>query len=234
MDNFFSGDVVLNYQGGQGWKATMTCRCDHLPNKVDKKYFNYIKVVPVNDQSKVARFEQPIIAVKHVIQANGKSNFWEERLYLNSCLISIDRWDNHLFGECSFFSGRGNQKRSRGTERNEARETYLKTYSAEDKIDQMLLGWDVSYCSWKWWHTPTRHAQAIAMSMAYSIYVQCSEGDVDPNWKVMLISATKFRQRLLSQMVNYKASDLMYPGDDKMCGATHKNKQGMEQMKLLQ
>ncbi len=37
--------------------------------------------------------------------------------------------------------GKGNQKRTWGIEINEARETYLKTYSAIDKIaDQMLLG----------------------------------------------------------------------------------------------
>jgi hypothetical protein len=33
---------------------------------------------------------------------------------------------------------------------NEARETYLKTYSDVDKIDQMLLGWDIKYKSWRW------------------------------------------------------------------------------------
>ncbi len=62
---------------------------------------------------------------------------------------------------------------------NEAHETYLKTYSAVDKIDQMLLGWDVKYKSWRWWHAPTRHAKAIAMSMTYSLYLQCAEGSVD-------------------------------------------------------
>ncbi len=30
---------------------------------------------------------------------------------------------------------------------NETHETYLKTYSAVDKIDQMLLGWDIKYKS---------------------------------------------------------------------------------------
>ena len=38
---------------------------------------------------------------------------------------------------------------------NEAQETYLKNYSAVDKIDQMLLGWDLSYRSWKWRHALT-------------------------------------------------------------------------------
>ncbi len=75
---------------------------------------------------------------------------------------------------------------------NEARETYLKTYSAIDKIDQMFLGWDIKYKSWRWWHAPMRHAKAIAMSMAYSVYLQCAEGSVDPDWKVVAVSEPRF------------------------------------------
>ncbi len=43
--------------------------------------------------------------------------------------------------------GRGQQKRTWGIEMNEAQETYLQNYSAVDKIDQMLLGWDLKYRS---------------------------------------------------------------------------------------
>jgi hypothetical protein len=39
--------------------------------------------------------------------------------------------------DCS--KGGGQQKRTWGIETNEARETFLKNYSAVDKIDQMLL-----------------------------------------------------------------------------------------------
>ena len=39
---------------------------------------------------------------------------------------------------------RGQQKRTWGIKMNEARETYLKKFSAVDKIDQMLLHWDLS------------------------------------------------------------------------------------------
>ncbi len=71
---------------------------------------------------------------------------------------------------CDCSKSRGHQKRTWEIEMNEAQETYLKNYSAVDKIDQMLLGWDFTYRSWRWWHAPTRHAKAIAMSMAYSWY----------------------------------------------------------------
>jgi hypothetical protein len=88
--------------------------------------------------------------------------------------------------------GRGQQKRTWGIEMNEAQETYLKNYSAVDKIDQMLSGWDLTYRSWQWWHAPTRHAKVIALSMAYSLYLQCAEGTVDPEWKVTPVSGPRF------------------------------------------
>jgi hypothetical protein len=88
--------------------------------------------------------------------------------------------------------GRGQQKRTWGIEMNDARETYLKNYSAVDKIDQILLGWDLTYRSWRWWHAPARHVKAIAMSMAYSLYLQCSEDTVDPEWKVTPVSGLRF------------------------------------------
>ncbi len=65
MDNFFNCDEVLHYLGEGGWKGTMTCRHDHLPKSVPRKYFTLSR----QHQSmpdKVAQFEQPIIAVKHV------------------------------------------------------------------------------------------------------------------------------------------------------------------------
>ncbi len=44
----------------------MTCRRDRLFKSVPRKYVNFIKAAPVNARSKVAQFEKPIIAVKHV------------------------------------------------------------------------------------------------------------------------------------------------------------------------
>jgi hypothetical protein len=74
MDNFFSGDKVFRFLGEGGWKATMTCRRDRLPKEVPKMYFNFQKATPVNSRSKVARFEQPIIAVKNAIQPRKKAS----------------------------------------------------------------------------------------------------------------------------------------------------------------
>jgi hypothetical protein len=65
-DNLFRGDEVVRYLGEGGWKGTMMCRRNRLPKSVPRKYFNFIKAAPVNARSKVAQFEQPIVAVKHV------------------------------------------------------------------------------------------------------------------------------------------------------------------------
>jgi len=86
------------------------------------------------------------------------------------------------------------------------------------------LGWDVTYKSWRWWHAPTRHAKAIAMSMAYSLYLHCAEGSVDPDWKVVAVSVSRFQQKMSLQMVQYRPSDMKYPGDSKMRKATQTNK----------
>jgi hypothetical protein len=171
----------------------MTCRRDSLPKSVPRKYFNFIKAAPANARSKVARFEQPIIAVKHVNHQDSDTvtekkdhDFFhvsfqstgETIISLVNALLLVDLYV-HKRNKSS-----GPQKRTWGIEMNEAREIFLKNCSAVDKIDQMLLGWDSTYRSWRWQHASTRHAKAIAMSMAYSLYLQCYKGTVDPEWKV--------------------------------------------------
>jgi hypothetical protein len=158
MDNFFSGDEVLRYLGEGGWKGTMTCRCDRLPKSVPRKYFNFIKAALVNAISKVARFEQPIIAVEHV--KHQDSDTVTEKKNYNLCHVSsqstggtnISTVNAQLLVDlhvCKCNKGRGPQKKTWGIEMNEAQETYLKNCSAVDKIDQMLLGWDLTYRSWR-------------------------------------------------------------------------------------
>ncbi len=86
---------------------------------------------------------------------------------------------------CARETGEEETKRGGGQliEMNEPWDKNLKMYSAVDKFDQTLLNYDINYCCWKWWHAPMRHAKTIAMSMVYNIYLQCSEGGVDPNWQ---------------------------------------------------
>ena len=230
MDNFFSGDDVLKYLGEAGFKSTMTARRDRLPKGVPKKHFHHAKGVVVNLRSKVARFEQPIIAVKHVTPppTSGLKDYTLVHVSFQSTggtnISTINTLDSVDLYVRERNKGQGNTKRTWGIEMNFGREMYLKTYSAVDKIDQMLLLWNIRYRSWKWWHAPTRHGKAIAMSMAYSLYLQCAEGGVDPDWKVKPVSGPQFRQKMSLQMVQYKSSNQNYPGDEKMRTTTIKPK----------
>ncbi len=160
-----------------------------LPKSVLRKYFNFIKAAPVNARSKVAQFEQPIVAIKHVKHQDSdrvtdkKDNalchvsFQSTRGTKISTVNALSLVDLYVQDRSK---GRGQQKRTCGIEMNEAHKTYVKNYSAVDKIDQTLLGWELTYRSWRWWHAPTRHAEAIAMSMTYSLYLQCAKGTMDP------------------------------------------------------
>ncbi len=72
----------------------------------------------------------------------------------------------------------------------------------------------------------------IAMSMAYSLYLQCAKGTVDPEWKVTPVSGPRFCQKISLQMLQYKSSNLHYPGDEKMRNTTQKNKRKRGSIKV--
>lgn len=234
-DNHFSGKI-LDYMGERGWKGTMTTRRDRLP--VNKKYLHHKKETPINQVSKVARYENPVILVKHSTPPEGSELKPYTRTHCSfqstgSCNISMV----NACQEIGLYvrpkeRGRGNDKRIWGIEDNEARDLYLFSYSAVDKIDQMLQNWNEFYISWKWWHAPTRHGKSLAKCMAYEMYKECASGQVDPAWKVdKPKSAKAFRRTLAKQMCNYRARNTFYPGDDKLRNTTKlpKKRRGMKQ-----
>jgi hypothetical protein len=230
MDNYFSGDNVMNYLGERGYKATMTCRRDRLPEGIPKDAFHYLKGIKVDHRTRVARFEQPIVAVKHVNQKEGseKKNYTRTHVSFQSTggtnISSVNALSENVLYVRERKKGRGEQQRKWGIEMCNARELYLKNYSAVDKMDQALINWRVTYRSWRWWHAPMRHGKAIAMSMAYQLYLQCAEGGVDQDWKVPPVSGPLFKKKMSFQMVNYRARNMHYPGDEKMRGATQTGK----------
>jgi hypothetical protein len=111
--------------------------------------------------------------------------------------------------------GRGTNKRRYGIEMNEPREVYLGSYSSMDSVDHLLKNWNCAYQSWKWWHAPMQHGLAFAATMAYFMYVECSEGDLDPSWRIdNPMTMKQFRRRFSQQMCNYRSYKEHYPGDE--------------------
>ena len=108
---------------------------------------------------------------------------------------------------------------------NEARELYVGTCSAVDKIDQLLRAWKFRMITWKWWHHPGMHGACVGFCMAYEIYKDCAEGRVDPEWKIPNpVGGPAFRSRLSKQMLEYDPRNLNYPGDAMLRSVNRYNK----------
>jgi hypothetical protein len=59
-------------------------------------------------------------------------------------------------------------------------------------------------------------AKTMAIVIAYDMYKEAAEGNLDPSWKVEKpVSFFVFREELARLMLQYKPSTRKYPGDDK-------------------
>ena len=104
---------------------------------------------------------------------------------------------------------------------NEARQLYLKSYFRVDSLDSSLEKCKMYYRSWKYWHMAMLHAKKIAITVAYSLYIEATEGNLDPAWKVESpLTFFDFRDKISKQMLEYNPEDLLYPGDQHMCAVT--------------
>ena len=67
---------------------------------------------------------------------------------------------------------------------NDARSLYLSTYGLVNKIYHYLRNTNMYYQSWKYRHAAMNHAKAMAVVVAYDIYIECCEGKLNPAWYV--------------------------------------------------
>jgi len=62
---------------------------------------------------------------------------------------------------------------------------------------------------------PKYHALAIAVSVAYDIYIEVTEGKLKTEWKDdKPVSRWEFQRKLSIQALSYSPKKLIYPGDD--------------------
>lgn len=57
------------------------------------------------------------------------------------------------------------------------------------------------------------HAKAMAVVVAYDIYLELSEGEVNEDWKTKPVDFFAFRETLAIQMLQYSPTNRKYPGD---------------------
>ena len=217
FDNFFSGECSLNYLGSKGFAGIFTCARNRLPKGVKKHFFHHVKT-DTSLKTKVARFFEPVVAVKKFEPSNGNEY---ERVHVSfqstsSCNISTV----NALSSCSFFTrekkrGVGKNVRKWHIEMNEARQLYLKSYFRVDNLDAALQKCNMYYRSWKYWHMAMLHAKKIAIATSYAMYKEACEGNLNPDWKIENpVSFWEWRDKLSKQMLQYDPADQLYPGDE--------------------
>ena len=85
----------------------------------------------------------------------------------------------------------------------------------------------IMFCSWKYYHHPTCHGLALAISSAYIFYRMCAKGDVDLDWKIKdkdIMDFRKFKTNLSRQMMAYSPVENKYIGDDSVREYSRTNK----------
>jgi len=165
----------------------------------------------------MARFAQPIVAVKN--DPNGRY----QRIHVSfqstlSCNISTVNALNEVFHFVKVRErGRGEQKRYWVIKMNHSQRVYLTTYNGIDVLDHLLKNARLFYCTWKYWHASKNHALAIAITVAYDIYLEVCEGVIEVEWKVENpVSRWEFQCVLSEQALTYSPKKNLYTGDDKL------------------
>ena len=176
----------MNYLGSKGFAGIFTCARNRLPKGVKKQHFHHIKT-DTSLKTKVARFYEPVVAVKKYNPPSGNEY---ERVHVSfqstsSCNISTV----NSLSSCSFFTrekkrGVGKKLRKWHIEMNEGRQLYLASYFRVYNLDAALQKCKMYYRSWKYWHMAMLHAKNIAIATSYAMYMEACEGNLDPDWKV--------------------------------------------------
>ena len=233
-DTFFVDNKALHWAGSNGFGLIGTSSRNMVPEGIDKKYLHIEKHQPGCPRSKVARFLQPIVAVKncdgyqrvHVsFQSTSSTNISTVNC-LNECYLFVEIRER----------GRGKNKRYWGIEMNHGRRMYLSLYWTIDVVDHLLKNAAIYFRTWKYWHSPMNHGLALCIVLAFSIYEECCEGNIEAEWKVESKerkSYFQFREILSKQMLNYHPRKQNYPGDEKMRVVTSMTKvaRGLVSMK---
>jgi hypothetical protein len=245
-DNFFSGDDINDWIGQNGFGVTMTCRRDRLPRGIPNHFFHKVATAPGDIKARVARFNNPITVVKHVLVTppqtgptegeNGLSetpaiNYTKVHVTFQST-SSCNITTVNALNQNSLFSvqkerGSGKQKRKWVIEMNDARQLYLATYGRIDTIDNLVKKCQMYYCCWKYWHSAKNHGLSLAVVVAYGMYKECVSEPLaraafgfEADDPVDLLSFHDFRDQLSAQGLAYSPVNRRYPGDSAMRAVT--------------
>jgi hypothetical protein len=220
-DNFFSSENLMDWLGRKGYGMTATCSRNLIPANL-KPYMHAVKVDSSMQRCKAMRFENPIVAIQQCKEMDGNKAYTKTFVSFQSTsgtnIIGVNNLPSvQLYvGQKERGKKKDGTKRVYGIEQNEARETYLNHYYGLDNADHMIKNAGNRYITWKYWHSPVLHAQALGIVAAYDMYIECCEGNLDESWAMEVkkrMSFSSFRIRLSEQMLAYNPTMNWYPGD---------------------
>ena len=189
-------------------------RRDRLPSSIKGHYLQK-KKVEANQKTKCARYIESIVAVNKQVHYEIVLTSFQSTSSCNiMCVNGINR--NRNFVEART-RGRGDWKRYYIIEQNMECLLYLKLYSRIDSIDNLIKNCQMRYNSWKYWYSPANHGKSLVVTVAYDMYLECIEGEINADWKVNEpIDFHTFRNILSRQMLKYNPKKKCYTGDSKM------------------
>ena len=97
---------------------------------------------------------------------------------------------------------------------NEARETYLSSYGAIDRIDHRIRNCKLYVRSWKYWHSAMIQAYGLAIVTCYDMYLELCEGKLAGFSETQPMSFKAFRNKLAEQLCNYNPRKHLLKGDE--------------------
>ena len=238
-DNHFSGEQVMDYIGKNGFGITTTCRRDRFPPGL-KDFLHHDKVPSTDKRTRVARFEQPILAIKKVVCEAPLKSYTRTVVSFQSTgatnLTGVNNLPSLTLYVQPKYRGAKNTKLAWAVEQNEARDIYLNHYHGVDSADHMIKNTGNRFISWKYWHSPYLHAMSLGIIASYDMYIECCDGDLDPSWAVDKkdrLTYSQFLLKLSEQMLLYNPQNNMYAGDHKFRLSTQQPKKRRRSSKDL-
>ena len=112
---------------------------------------------------------------------------------------------------------------------NDARQLYLATYGRIDTIDNLIKKCQMYYCCWKYWHSAKNHGLALAVVVAYGMYIECASEPLAmtafgiDRAEINVLSFHDFRDKASGQGLAYSPLQRQYPGDSAMRAVTRRS-----------
>jgi hypothetical protein len=231
-DNYFGNDLVDTWMGEKGFGFLHTTRRDCLPPGVPDWAWHKESVTATDQRTRVARFLQPITAVRKEDQYTRAFCSFQSTGPTNLSAVNALN-GNSLFAR-SKCRGTGDEKRSWVIEMNDARQLYLASYGRIDTIDYYIKQCQIFYVTWKYWHAAKNHALGLALITAYDMYAELFEPaakdffGIENNNKQKKLSFHQFRDRLSKKGLTYDPGFLEYKGDELMRQVTRLAKKRRE------